>query len=77
MGPNVADSYYMCSKEENNSAFQLDVEQNMRMFRTGDIGRINLATNSLSIIDRQGFSYAILKGYVFIHQLISVKNRDI
>ena len=56
-GPNVADSYYMCSKEENNSAFQLDVEQNMRMFRTGDIGRINLANNSLSIIDRQGFSF--------------------
>jgi len=53
VGPNVADSYYMCSKEENNSAFQLDVEQNMRMFRTGDIGRINLATNSLSIIDRK------------------------
>ena len=49
-GPNVADGYFECLEE--NAAFQND-EAGNRVFRTGDIGRINPATNSLSIIDRK------------------------
>ena len=49
-GPNVADGYFQCLEE--NAAFQND-EAGNRVFRTGDIGRINPATNSLSIIDRK------------------------
>merc|ERR1711862_260734 len=49
-GPFVAEGYYQCPEE--NAAFQKSEGSN-RIFRTGDIGRINLRTNSLSIVDRK------------------------
>jgi len=49
-GPFVAKGYYQCPEE--NTAFQT-LDGGQRIFRTGDIGRINLGTNSLSIVDRK------------------------
>jgi len=51
-GPNIANGYFKVDSAEDNSSFYEDKEGN-RCFRTGDIGRINLRTNSLSIVDRK------------------------
>ena len=51
-GDAVADGYFKCENEEDNKAIFLD-ENGKKWMRTGDIGRVNVGKNTISIIDRK------------------------
>ena len=50
-GSVIADGYFKCQSEEESNAFFLD-PNGKKWFRTGDIGQVNLTTNTISLIDR-------------------------
>lgn len=50
-GSIIADGYFKCQSEEESTAFFLD-PNGKKWFRTGDIGQVNLVTNTISLIDR-------------------------
>ena len=50
-GSIIADGYFKCDSQEDAEAFFFD-PNGKKWFRTGDIGQVNLVTNTISIIDR-------------------------
>ena len=50
-GSIIADGYFKCQSDEEANAFFLD-PNGKKWFRTGDIGQVNLVTNTISLIDR-------------------------
>ena len=65
-GPMLAESYFKHDDPYDNVAFFRD-ENGKKWFRTGDIGRIHLEANTLSIIDRKKQMVKLINGkYVAI-----------
>ena len=71
-GPMLAESYFKHDDPYDNVAFFSD-ESGKKWFRTGDIGRIHLETNTLSIIDRKKQMVKLMNGkYVSIGKVETV-----
>ena len=71
-GPVLADNYFKHDDPYDNVAFFCD-ENGKKWFRSGDIGRINLKTNTLSIIDRKKQMVKLMNGnYVAIGKVETV-----
>ena len=71
-GPMLAESYLKNNDPHDNDAFFRD-ENGKKWFRTGDVGRINLETNTLSIIDRKKQMVKLMNGeYVAIGKVETV-----
>ena len=71
-GPGLAENYFKHDDPYDNVAFFND-KNGKKWFRTGDIGRINLETNTLSIIDRKKQMVKLMNGkYVAIGKVETV-----
>ena len=60
-GPMLAENYFKHDDPYDNVAFFCD-EKGKKWFRTGDIGKINLETNTLSIVDRKKQMVKLMNG---------------
>ena len=71
-GPMLAENYFKHDDPYDNVAFFSD-ENGKKWFRSGDIGRIHLKTNTLSIIDRKKQMVKLMNGkYVSIGKVETV-----
>ena len=71
-GPMLVENYFKHDDPYDNVAFFCD-ENGKKWFRSGDIGRINLETNTLSIIDRKKHMVKLMNGkYVAIGKVETV-----